>query len=432
MMKHLAITFAALCVFAGAGAAQDKDLSHEQKQAVDRQTRNLNEAKKKLDSTLDTYAKEMKELGTMLAPPAFFQKHLTSCDEVETKCVAMETDLSKSGAPDTNAKVKAIKDWIKEARPKLEGLKQEIAPKLAESKKLSDPKNYPNLEPDFDKIEEMGQSYAINNFLNFPDKVAELAVEFPRVTKWCSEKFAEYRPLVVLTGGKESPLYRRYEKTAKAIKGFQEQAGKFVGESEKLVPGLLSEAEEMAKKAAADKKPAFFTGGVKQKLDQAMARLKVCRGLLQKDDKRLIAMEEAHASAQKRIDVQAESLKSEILAATRAPDEKYKGADRQDIEKAIRAEWKKEWPKDEILGVKFHMESFDRSVKWSWSDGGNSWSKSDLSVLCVTVIVKTSAKIATMYPAYVNVDNLSEKTKYGVATKGGIYVNTEVLIENLK
>ena len=71
----------------------------------------------------------------------------------------------------------------------------------------------------------------------------------------------------------------------------------------------------------------------------------------------------------------------------------------------------------EVLGIRFHMEQFDRNTKWTWHGADSSWNKSDMSVLCVTVIVKTSDEIATMYPAYVNLDHLSDKTTYGVDVK---------------
>lgn len=414
--------------FASGGASE---LSYSQRQAVDRQERNLKEAQQKLAQCTGDYQKEMGELGDALVPPAFFQKYLGKADEVITKCEAMIADLEKNSCPIEDARVKAIRDFASDAGTKVAEFKSGIEPKLAESQKVADPKNYPNLDADFEKLDEFAKAYSMNSFLSHPEKVAQLATEFPQVTTWCSERYAEYKPLIIMTGGKTSPLYKRYEKTATSVKKFQAAAGEFVGECEKEVPSLCAEAVQMGEKAAADKKPAFFSGGVKQKLEMATARITVCASLLPAEDSRMKAMNDAMVSAKAKCDTLAGSLKTEILAATRAPKDEYEGSDQAAYEKAIRAAWSNEHSGDEILAVRFHMQQFDRDTKWTWHSADSSWNKSDMSVLCVTVVVKTSDKIATMYPAYVNIDHLSNKTTYGVQTKGSAYVVEEMLIANL-
>ena len=52
-------------------------------------------------------------------------------------------------------------------------------------------------------------------------------------------------------------------------------------------------------------------------------------------------------------------------------------------------------------------------------------------MLCMLVVVETSERVASAWPAYVNVDNLTGKTTLGVHTKGGEYVETRVLRANL-
>jgi hypothetical protein len=408
------------------------DLSYNQRQAVDRQERNLKEAQKKLDSCLGDFAKETGELGDALIPPAYFEQYIAKADEVITKCEAMLADLDKNSCPTDDARVKAIREFADSARTKVTEFKSGMEPKLSEMRKLSDPANYPNLDADFEKLDEFANAYATTSFLSHPEKIAQLASEFPQVTKWCSERYAEYKPLLVLTGGKSSPLFKRYEKTANSVKKFQAAAGDFVKECEQDVPGLCKDAVAMGEQAAADKKPAFFTGGVKQKLEQANARITVCASLLQPDDSRMKAMNDAMSGAKSECDRLASTLKAEILAATRAPNDLYAGSDKVAHEKAIRAAWQAKWSGDEILGLRFHMEQFDRNTKWTWYDSDSSWNKSDMSVLCVTVVVKTSDEIATMYPAYVNVDHLSDKTTYGVDTKGSAYVVEEMLVANWK
>lgn len=426
--------FAILAVMLFTGLAGAQELDRNQAAAVGRQESNLKEAQKKLKDMQDAYEKDMAGLSApdTLIPPAFFKGYMAKGDEVLQKCTAMMSDLDKNKCPADNARVRVITEWIADAKKAITKLNEEMAPKLAAMEKLLDPKNYPTLDADFSQMETIARAYAFKGFKTNPDKVAELAKEFPRAIKWGSDKFKEYRPIIVLSGGDKSPLYKKYEAMAKSIKAFQAEATEFFKKAQEEVPGFLKKAEEMATQAASEKKPAFITGGVKQQFDWADADLKVCRALVPADDERLKAMESAYAESRKKVDAQAATLKELILAEERPPAEKYKGADLEALRKQILAEWKKEWPKDEVLMVRFHMENFDRRETATWDEGSKSWSFDDRSVLCVTVIVKTSDKIATSYPAYINVDNIAKTTTFGVKTKGGVYVNEEMLVENVK
>lgn len=424
----------ALAVLVLAAASSAQDLDRNQQQACDRQERNQKEAEKKLKELQDSFAADWEKMkpADFYVPPGWFKGLYGKGDDVLSKCEGIRSDLEKAKCPAENARVKALFDFCETAKAAVAKIKEETKEKYAEMEKLADPKNWPNLDADFKQIETLAKAYAMKGFKTHPDKVAELAAEFPRATQWASDTFKTYKPLIVLTGGEKSPLYKKYEAMAKSIKAFQAEASEFFKEAQAEVPALCKKAEEMADKAAAEKKAAYFTGGVKQQLDGAESYLKVCRGLVKADDERLQAMEDAKAASQKKIDAQAASLKELIIAETRPPAEKYSGGDKEDIRKAIAAEWKAAWPQDEILMIRLHMGAFDRRETATWDGGSKSWSFSDRSVLCVTVIVKTSDRIATSYPAYVNVDNIAKSTTYGVKTKGGIYVNEEMLVENVK
>ncbi|MEK7468147.1 MAG: hypothetical protein AAB074_12090 [Planctomycetota bacterium] len=431
-MRFTVIPLISLLALAGAASAQELDFN--QKQAVDRQERNLKEAQGKLKALQDGYAAEWEKLKApeTMVPPAWFKGNMAKGDEVLKKCDGMVSDLEKSKCPPDNARVKAITDWVTQARADVAKLNAEMAPKLAEMETLANPKNYPNLDADFKQIDTVAKAYAFKGFQSNPDKVAELAKEFAQAVTWGNEKFKEYRPIMVLSGGKSSPLFKKYEAMSNAIKGFQTEAGEYFKKAEAEVPALLKKAEEMAAKAAAEKKPAFFTGGVQQQFDWAENYMKVCRALVPADDERLVKMESAWAASKKKVDEQAGTLKELIVAETRPPDEKYSGADKEEIRAKVMEEWKKAWPKDEVMMIRMHMANFDRREKATWDSGSKSWEFSDRSVLCVTVIVKTSDKIATSYPAYVNVNHISKATTYGVGTKGNEYVTREMLVENVK
>lgn len=123
----------------------------------------------------------------------------------------------------------------------------------------------------------------------------------------------------------------------------------------------------------------------------------------------------------------AEPLLVEQLAAVECPRDVYQGADQASLHAAILAAWKKAYPEDEVLAVRFHMEASVRKQGKTWREADKTWVQRDNSTLCVSVIVRTSPKIATIYPAYVYTDNLDGTLRYGTDTKTGGHVIKELL-----
>jgi hypothetical protein len=121
-----------------------------------------------------------------------------------------------------------------------------------------------------------------------------------------------------------------------------------------------------------------------------------------------------------------------LLAATSAPVDLYTGADKEEIRDMVTQAWKKKYPKDDILGVRFPNKTWVRDSVWRWSSADKGWSNNDTSVLRLAVIVKTDKTVATIYQAYVNRDNASDSVNVGVDTKGNEYVVEEMLLENWK
>lgn len=419
-------------LLAWAQASMAQELDNRQKQAVQRQKKNLADAEKASADIQSRFSADMKALDGKIIPPAFFEKYLQDIAAAEQKADNVTADLSKSQCPPEHADVKPMLDAVAAVKAAMADVKSSIEPKLAEAKKIADPANYPNLEADFAQIEELGKSYgSLNNFSQNPVLAAQLAEQFPRMVAWCQERFKVYQPLIIVTGGKESPLYKRYEKTALAIKKFQERAADFVKSSEGDLPKLLAEAEKMAKAAVDQKKPAYFDGGVQQKLDEAQRLLAACAALLPMDDARWLAMQRSMDESKARLDASRAALKAEIIAATTAPADVYEGADKEALRKAVLDAWKVAWPGDEVLGVRMSMKAFDRTTKWVWQDAESAWYKVDHSVLAATVAVRKGDHVL-LFPAFVNVDHLSSETNYGVQTKGSGYVQREMLYSNWK
>jgi len=113
----------------------------------------------------------------------------------------------------------------------------------------------------------------------------------------------------------------------------------------------------------------------------------------------------------------------------RLPAEKYSGGDKAKLKKMVLDKWKELHPNDKVLGVRFHMADWQRKKESNFNNG--TWYHYDNSVLAVLVVVKTSAELATVYPAYVNKNNQSGAMTIGADTKGGSYVQEDMLLKNV-
>ncbi len=418
-------------LFAMVAPVATQQLSYPQRQAVDRTSYHHRDAKKKLAAVEQDYPAQMKKLAGKLITPSYLKSWIAKLDDIEQRCNNIQADLTKSGAPADHPKVRPLVAFVKETRPKLAKFRADIAPRLAEMSRLADPANYPNLKADFERIHELKGIYSLKNFLAHPEKSAEIAREFPAVKRWCSKKFKEYKPIMILTGGKASKIYKRYDWTAKAIGEFSRNATEFVKTAETEIPKILQRAEKMARQAAKQKEPGYFTGGVRQMMEQAQRQLTVVEGFLGEDDKRRKSLAQRLSATKSTIAKLEKSLEKEITAANRAPQDVYGGDDKNKLRTEILTAWKKKWPDDEVLGLRFHQGEFTRTVKWVWSKGNKAWQKVDRSVLATTVIVKTSPEVAITYPAFVNVDNLSASRNVGCHTKGSGFVQRTMLVKNL-
>jgi len=110
------------------------------------------------------------------------------------------------------------------------------------------------------------------------------------------------------------------------------------------------------------------------------------------------------------------------------PADVYSGKDKKELKKMILDAWKAKYPKDNVLGVRFHMDHWKRDA--NYKANSTSIYKTDTSVLAVSVVVQDDSKYATIFPAYINKDNLSGELNTGVETKKSQYVVKQMLVKN--
>ena len=114
------------------------------------------------------------------------------------------------------------------------------------------------------------------------------------------------------------------------------------------------------------------------------------------------------------------------------PADVYEGADKAKLKDLILSAWKAEHPQDEVMGVRFIAKDWKANENIHRDDAGKILYINDKAVLVVSVIVKTSPEIATIFPAYVNKENKTGALNAGVQTKTNQYVVKQMLVANYK
>lgn len=114
------------------------------------------------------------------------------------------------------------------------------------------------------------------------------------------------------------------------------------------------------------------------------------------------------------------------------PADVYEGADKAKLKDLILSAWKAEHPQDEIMGVRFTAKDWKANENAHRDDAGKVLYITDKAVLVVSVIMKTSPEIATIFPAYINKENKTRALNAGVQTKTKEYVVKQMLVANYK
>ncbi len=98
----------------------------------------------------------------------------------------------------------------------------------------------------------------------------------------------------------------------------------------------------------------------------------------------------------------------------------------------IETAWAKNYPDEKILKIVFHHGSWKEEKGIRWDKGYQRWERYDREYLPTTVIVHESDRVAVMYVAYINKNNLAGTMNAGVGTRSGEHVVKRILTNNLE
>ena len=351
---------------------------------------------------------------------------------IEKELNEVIAEFEKSGLPEGHQRVKNIKSWIDSLQtnlPLLEKYYNEGYQAQQVVAKSSNKENFPDYDADVERLKAMYKNYKNpkSAFAN-AEKAKDLVPKF-------NDEYAFYEDLpkkyeLMIKAKKASKLETWLNTNSKYLDKFREYRDEYATELPGLIENTMDEALAMAEKARDNKKPAFFKGGVKQKLDKASDLLSVYEAIKGPKDSGVLKLAKTFEGKRSSIDTIENSMAAELLASAKAPADIYKASDKGKLHSLVKDKWHKNYPDDEILDIRFHNSNWQRTTNWKWNSGG--WYKVDTSVLAVKVIVKTNDEIATIYPAFINKDHLEgDSLNIGASTKTHGYVINKMLIKNL-
>ncbi len=292
----------------------------------------------------------------------------------------------------------------------------------------------PNLQSDLAQLIGFKDAYTINgSLLNLAVPTMQaLEDDLRSNAEFVNGIPATYQVLIKAGGADSAQLQKAYAGAFKAMQGYLNKREELVKTAQATGEKLLGEATQTAQRAAEGKQAALF-GQVTKSLDKAKSLLDHLRTMDYGVAKEVVkTLTKLFTTTQAAIAKSKAGMEKELLSGTKAPVDVYTDKDKAVIAGVVLKAWKKQYPKDDVLGVRFPNPTWERDVIARWSSAEQAWHKTDTAVLRLNVVVKTKPTVATIYQAYVNNDVQSDKLTVGVDTKGSEYVVQEMLVENWK
>ena len=290
----------------------------------------------------------------------------------------------------------------------LENVKAKADPKIAIYADSVNLENYPDVHKDLEQADHLAHLYQNVNVqdLENPAKVKGLLSQANQIPKFIADTRSKYAPLIENKKGPGHSLNVKLSWLEGNFSKFQITKKSFIQIAPGKIEKELSRASSMSIKAKADRNPRFFTGGVQQALDKAKALLGSLILASGEDDATVMSLKSKLKTADADASTTAKTLEEEIIASNRAPDEAFKGSGGSDLINQMTTEWKKRYPEDKILGVRIVAQGWVHEVGYDWQYAFSRLEKYDRQWLKMAVIIQNDDRIALIYPAFINRDNM--------------------------
>ncbi len=273
------------------------------------------------------------------------------------------------------------------ADAKLQTADQYFRPLDQQLQQLIDPANYPDLQTDLKRLQELGGMYRDPMVLqtDIPQAVAVLK-QAPEAQKEVVRIAQKYAGLMTQETEAGKHLEGSGNYFLESARQFTHAAQQRAAELPDVIRGHLGEATTYADQAVREQKPLFFTGGIPQQMDFAREQLALLETL---DPAAATPLTKELEQLEADLADKAKSLEDLIIQQNPLPSDSYTGPDRDAIvERAIDA-WKHQQPDFEVLAVRIPRDNWKRETSWQYSNG--TWYFVDRSRLQVQLIVADDA-----------------------------------------
>ncbi len=322
----------------------------------------------------------------------------------------VEEGLAK--IPANGQGVAAAKTSLANSLEQIDGSEQYFAPLHAQLMAMIDPAKFPKFDEDHKRLQGLSSDYRRDWV--FTDDRARAAELF-------AQRQAAQEEVVRIATVYNRQMQQETEmgKTINAVgTGTISSLNEFdakITEQKASLPGSiredLAEADKYATEAVENQKPAWFNGGIPQRMGWAEDKLTLLAVI---DPAGSQAVAQEVAAMQASLAQRADSLKELIIRENTLPNDNFTGADRDAAIAVAKSGWAVQQPDAEILAVRIPAEAWKRQAKWEYSNG--TWYFSDTSRIQVRLIVAdpTNPNLAIDRPVNIIKDHEAGDTMIGV------------------
>ncbi|MDP6959711.1 MAG: hypothetical protein QF645_12975, partial [Planctomycetota bacterium] len=233
-----------------------------------------------------------------------------------------------------------------------------------------------------------------------------LLKDFGTVYKWVKSIWPTYKPFIEATGGQNSPFYMDYSQAAKSLndfwKGIDRAAVRMVEQFDKN----MAQAEESTVSAVKNK-TVDSVDNIEVRIQKAKWAMEVLEAMTGFPPEKLAAIQTRFKTEPASIRERLKVLETEIIAAKRAPADRYQGPDRDKTLAWAERTAKAYFPNKEVLSVRLVRTKWLRTVNWSWNGAG--YTKYDDSRMWATAVVKVDDTHADLIALYLVIDNTGKE-----------------------
>lgn len=308
--------------------------------------------------------------------------------------------------------VAAAKTKLAASLEQIDGSDKYFAPLHAQLMAMIDPAKFPQFHDDRKRLQGLSSDYSQDwVFREGRDRAAELYTQ----RQAAQEEVVRIAQVYNRQMQQETEMGQTINSVGTNTLGSLKKFDVKIEEQKKLLPASiredLAEADKYATEAVRDQKPAWFNGGIPQRMGWAEDKIALLNVIDPEGSK---AVQQEVTAMQASLKQRADSLKELIIRENTLPGDNFAGADRDAAIAVAKSGWAVQQPDAQILAVCIPSEAWKRDTKWSYSNG--TWYFIDKSRIQVRLIVADpdNPELAIDRPVNVIKDHQSGDTLIGV------------------